>query len=647
MEKFKAGMVLGAVGDALGTRRVAGKAASQGRKIDTGRRYYWCLEDLYRELVRVYVNAMVCLQGRVPDPATVEGCVHLKPHNYLLAWHTPFNEKGSGFGAAAKAMCVGMRYWQPERLDNLVEVSIESGRMTHNHPTGFLGSLTTALFASFAIQGKPLVSWGRELMTVIPKAEEYCRKTIRHMAGESPGTGLIAGCLFGLMHGLGSVPSGLYQDVDRRERLEELGAALYTAASAEKCLDKPIFQKTTSRNPSATFLKKLIRSHDYHPVVRDILENLLFYLTKELPGLKNTLNSMINKNKDTLDSKVQLNSKNNTFKITQTEGELIADSKIPRRLTSFQLLQSKFSRTTPKPPVTHQREVGTLSINKTTSMNSLSKDLEMDRLKKDQKVCTKTGGKVKDVLAKFVQVELKQKGQDKKTPIKLRNIGRGGLLSCLMERFEDVAKVRKVVDLKCAPVTPKTRILVTNNVKEMVASHEKAKCAKTDGKKATKVNKTKLKIKVDEEKHVHDLTKGHLDVENVHTRQEEFAENAEKDCLNEKSEKNLVEYVEKDHLDEAKELTDATRQEDSAKYANEDHFDEATKLTDHFDVENIEIEATRQKEFAENVEKDHLDVQKREKKLDEYVEKDNLGKAKELTDVTRQEDSAKTPTNTI
>lgn len=43
---------------------------------------------------------------------------------------------GSGFGAAAKAMCVGMRYWQPERLNSLVEVSTEIGRMTHNHPTG-------------------------------------------------------------------------------------------------------------------------------------------------------------------------------------------------------------------------------------------------------------------------------------------------------------------------------------------------------------------------------------------------------------------------------------------------------------------------------------------------------------------------------
>lgn len=49
---------------------------------------------------------------------------------------------------------------------------------------GFLGSLCTALFASYAIQGKPLVQWGREMLKVLPLAEDYCRKTIRHMAGE-------------------------------------------------------------------------------------------------------------------------------------------------------------------------------------------------------------------------------------------------------------------------------------------------------------------------------------------------------------------------------------------------------------------------------------------------------------------------------
>uniref|UniRef100_A0A672HJT5 Inactive ADP-ribosyltransferase ARH2 n=1 Tax=Salarias fasciatus TaxID=181472 RepID=A0A672HJT5_SALFA len=349
--KFKAGMVLGAVGDALGYKKGKWENCISGKKIQEELASLgglgtlkldpdnWPLSDAvlmhmttaealitgtftsWLVLVRLYVDAMVSLQGRAPDPSTVEGCVHLKPRNYLLAWHTPFNEKGSGFGAAAKAMCVGMRYWQPERLENLVEVSIEVGRMTHNHPTGFLGSLTTALFASYATQGKPVVTWGRELMKVIPRAEEYCKKTIRHMehwfyfeakwqfyleereienegqnkpvfperydpdetdkvykrwssegragwrghdcpmiaydallaagsdwaelckramfhGGESEATGLVAGCLYGLMHGLGQVPSGLYKDLDKRARLEELGEALFNAASSEKCIDK-------------------------------------------------------------------------------------------------------------------------------------------------------------------------------------------------------------------------------------------------------------------------------------------------------------------------------------------------------------------------------------------------------------------------
>ncbi|XP_066435772.1 inactive ADP-ribosyltransferase ARH2 [Eleutherodactylus coqui] len=215
MEKFTAAMILAAVGDSLGYRNFSSEICVSGVKILEDLKElggleklvlsadkwpvshntlmhvataeslvtdFWCLEDLYREMVRQYVVAVDKLQGRRPDPATIEGCSHLKPDNYLLAWHTPFNEKGSGFGAATKAMSIGMRYWQPERLESLIEVSIECGRMTHNHPTGFLGSLCSALFASYAIQGKPLVQWGRDMLKVIPMAEEYCKKAIRHMA---------------------------------------------------------------------------------------------------------------------------------------------------------------------------------------------------------------------------------------------------------------------------------------------------------------------------------------------------------------------------------------------------------------------------------------------------------------------------------
>nr|XP_040019400.1 protein ADP-ribosylarginine hydrolase-like protein 1 isoform X1 [Gasterosteus aculeatus aculeatus] len=629
MEKFKAAMVLGGVGDALGSRKGRWEGCISGKKIqdelaslgglgaqkldpdnwplsDAALMHittaealvtdYWCLEDLYRELVRVYVEAIVSLQGRAPDPATVENCVHLKPHNFLLAWHTPFNEKGSGFGAAAKAMCVGMRYWQPERIDNLVEVSIEIGRMTHNHPTGFLGSMTTALFASYAIQGKAVVMWGRELMKVIPRAQEYCRKTIRHMSeyqenwfyfeakwqfyleekeiekegqnkplfpdrydaeetdkcaavtpslqiykrwssegragrrghdapmiaydallaagsdwaelckramfhgGESEATGLIAGCLFGLMNGLDQVPRGLFQDLDKRERLEELGEKLYKAASAEKCMDKPDCRKT-SICPDASMLRKLVRDRHCRPVLRGILESLLHYLTQDRPGTTRNRppenpgsDIIIKRNTYWPDQRVQqvctvvlvpekhkvnhgrkywTDPQKDTYGREPNEGGLIQ-----RPLTTFQLLKSKFIRSTAKPPVTHQREVGTLSSSrgaagKVNRCQDRERDIhKTERSRRDQGL--KMGGRVKDIVAKFAMAEQKEKGAStlQKEPVKQSIAGRGSLLSSLMERFESMATVCTRCDLKCSPEKPPAGVKVTGSVRQRVPCHE-------------------------------------------------------------------------------------------------------------------------------------------------------------------------------
>jgi len=209
VERYRATMVLAGVGDAMGYRNGAWEFTFDGEAIhrelaalgglkklnikrcrlsddqvmhlataealvEHGRSP---IEALYPLLAKHYVRSFKDMRGRAPGPTTHASINHLTGNQ----WDTvPYSRTGGGCGGSMRAMCIGLRFPGPENRNRLIAASIESGRMTHNHPTGFLGAMVAALFTAYAIEGIPPVKWARLLLDqALPRAYSYLEEQKR------------------------------------------------------------------------------------------------------------------------------------------------------------------------------------------------------------------------------------------------------------------------------------------------------------------------------------------------------------------------------------------------------------------------------------------------------------------------------------
>ena len=135
-------------------------------------------EQLFHKIAASYIEGCKDMGGRAPGPTTLNGVSRLRP-NTPQGYCIPFNSRGGGCGAAMRSAPIGLAFSRTDQLEDLVAAAVESGRMTHNHPTGYLGSLAAALFVSYSIQAKPPREWGAGLLETLDVAWKYVEDTGR------------------------------------------------------------------------------------------------------------------------------------------------------------------------------------------------------------------------------------------------------------------------------------------------------------------------------------------------------------------------------------------------------------------------------------------------------------------------------------
>lgn len=87
-----------------------------------------------------------------------------------------FDKNDGGCGASMRSACIGLVF--KSDIQKLVEVSIESGRITHHNPLGYLGAVVSAYFTALAIKGEDPNNWLHLLLKeALPKAHAYVARS--------------------------------------------------------------------------------------------------------------------------------------------------------------------------------------------------------------------------------------------------------------------------------------------------------------------------------------------------------------------------------------------------------------------------------------------------------------------------------------
>ena len=134
------------------------------------------VDEYGKKLRKAYLEVVPQMTGRHPGAMTTKSLSNQE----FIEWNKlPYNANATGSGSAMRSGCIGIFY--PGRINRkrLIALAVECSRITHNSATAILGSITTALFTSYAIEQVPVAIWPHKLLKTLKsdKIDKYMKKS--------------------------------------------------------------------------------------------------------------------------------------------------------------------------------------------------------------------------------------------------------------------------------------------------------------------------------------------------------------------------------------------------------------------------------------------------------------------------------------
>lgn len=137
--------------------------------------------DIYPNLAKEYVKCFYNMSGRAPGEWTTKSIELLKKGVKWNQIPPAKSGNGAGNGSVMRASCIGLIFNKEKDLDNLISVAIESARITHNSPTGYLGAVAISYMISLAIQKVPITKWMFKLLKLLESKQIH--SYLKHTRG--------------------------------------------------------------------------------------------------------------------------------------------------------------------------------------------------------------------------------------------------------------------------------------------------------------------------------------------------------------------------------------------------------------------------------------------------------------------------------